>query len=317
MSKCIEIPVQCGLAGRYKLTVRHADLRIKHETGWFDNLITDAGLNFKGNNSSWLQWCFVGSGTAAPADSDTALSSEVASTSTLQAFASAAQSTLPYYGSQTNTYRFAEGAAAGNLSEVGIGPEAPDPLFSRALITDSNGDPTTITVLSDEVLDVTYEVRVIPPTTDQTFQVTDSGPAGTVHNVVVRAAEVTAAAQSTASTGWGTTAVGTSAFLLSSAGPQPRVYDGALGAITESPNGTVGRADSQSTDAYSNNSLERTGSAVWGLNGGNFGSGGITAVRFGFGASGMWQASFDPAILKTSSDTLTLGFKISWSRATV
>ncbi len=34
-------------------------------------------------------------------------------------------------------------------------------LFSRALIVDAEGDPTTIAKLADEQLDVEYEFRVI------------------------------------------------------------------------------------------------------------------------------------------------------------
>jgi hypothetical protein len=56
---------------------------------------------------------------------------------------------------------FRSGVAAGNISEVGLGWDNSN-LWNRALIKDANGDPTTITVLSDEYLDVVSEVRDYP-----------------------------------------------------------------------------------------------------------------------------------------------------------
>ena len=45
----------------------------------------------------------------------------------------------------------------------------------RALILDGGGSPTTLTILSDETLDVTYTIRVYPPTTDVTGSITLDG----------------------------------------------------------------------------------------------------------------------------------------------
>lgn len=308
--------LNCGMAGRYKLAVRHADGSLKYETGWFDNLITDAGLNYIGDNTSWLSECRVGSGTSAPANSDTALASLVAVTTNTISSVDAAQSTSPYYGSLTNTYRFAEGAAAGNISEVGIGPptSSTGPLFSRALVTDGSGNATTVTVLSDELLDVTYELRTIPPTSDVVTTVVDSGPAGTSHTVTVRAANVTSKndwAIQTSSGGVMDFAGGFNVYA---------VYDGALGAVTAEPSGNFDFLGGETpvTDAYSNNSLERTAKLSLPPDEGNLAAG-IAAIRIRTDKAqgGKWQIGFDPAIPKTNEDSLKFDLVLSWDRATI
>lgn len=59
-------------------------------------------------------------------------------------------------------WRFNQGDVVGNVSEVGVAlssfPTSSTPLLSRALVVDVNGDPTTITVLADEYLEVEYEL---------------------------------------------------------------------------------------------------------------------------------------------------------------
>ena len=67
----------------------------------------------------------------------------------------------PYYRWAKVTWRFGQGVAAGNISEVGLGWGNSN-LWNRALIKDANGNPTTITVLSDEYLDVVSEIRDYP-----------------------------------------------------------------------------------------------------------------------------------------------------------
>ena len=309
----LTLPVRCGLAGRFRLQVRKASGAVRYDTGWFDNLITNQGLNQMGTGG-YLTACQVGSGSTSPAFTDTALGSYVAGTSTIQSSAGSASSTTPYVIKRTNTYRFGEGAAAGNLSEVGVGTTTTTGnLFSRALITDSNGDPTTITVLANEFLDVTYQLQMIPPTGDTSVDVTDSGPAGTVHTFTIRAADVTTFASNSFS-GWFISPFGSS--LTSGVNDNAvDVYDGAIGAITESPSGTRGGATSASSPAYVDGSLEVDLGADFDTTAANFD---ISAVRFNFARSsgGSWQAGISPVIPKTNVDSLSLGFQLSWTRTT-
>ncbi|GAG45715.1 unnamed protein product, partial [marine sediment metagenome] len=113
---------------------------------------------------------------------------------------STAQGAEPYYGSQTRTWRFDEGDAAGILAEAGIGRgncniDGSD-LWSRALIKDGAGDPTTIEVTANEWLDVSYQLRLYPGhLIDDTGSVLISGQS---HDYVMRSSLVTSGAT------WGT-----------------------------------------------------------------------------------------------------------------
>lgn len=274
----------------------------------FRNMITDSGLNRMGDNSDWLTWCQVGGGATAPTAGDTSLVSRVAGSNTVLANNITAQSSEPFYISRTKTYRFATGVAAGNLAEVGIGWGSTSNLFSRALILDAMGSPTTITVLSDEVLDVTYQFRQYPPAADWAGDITLRS---ILHGVVSRAAAVNSAGPNPnlpvwyiglAGAGAGDTSIG-----LTSA------YTGPIGAVTAlSPSGTAMPATSVTAAAYSASSLQREISVFFGNSEGNNLSG-IASIRVRLGI-GLYQFGFTPSIMKTADDTLTLTFRHSWAR---
>lgn len=293
------IELHTGLAGFFKIEAIAPDGTRRLLADWFPNLITDVGLNSLGTNADYLNNCLVGSGNTAPNVADTSLVAQVATTSNVQSTVSNAQSSPPYYGSVTKTYRFVAGTATGNLAEVGIGGAV---LFSRALILDGGGSPTTITVLSNEVLDVTYQLRVYPATVDVTGSITISAVS---YAFTKRAASVTDAGT------WGLGA-------LTGGGQQVVAYSGAIGAITTTPSGTaVGIGVTNS--AYGNNNLYRDFTAFFDLNDANFG--GIESVVANFGPStgrfGSIQMQFTPSIPKDNTKTLTLGFRHSWSRKTL
>lgn len=111
----------------------------------------------------------VGSGTTPPTEADLLLESFLASSSktTGTALSPTINSTeFPRYMTRRVIERINGSAIAGApLSEVGITmtgtstgtANSTTPLMSRALIRDPNGNPTSITVLADEFLDVTWE----------------------------------------------------------------------------------------------------------------------------------------------------------------
>ena len=141
----------------------------------FNNLITDAILESRlGDHATVvsireaMEYCRVGTDNTPPTPSDTALWSQIAATNTLSVphYAYTAQdSTGRGYTGIVGTYRFAAGAAAGTLEEVGFGSSAAaDILMSRALILDApDGTPTPLDVSIEDVLDVVYEVRIYTP----------------------------------------------------------------------------------------------------------------------------------------------------------
>lgn len=275
----------------------------------FDNIITNQGLNRIGTAGDWLSAIQVGSGSATPQATDTGLQAYIAGTTTLQGTAANSQSTPPYYTTRTVTRRFASGAAAGNLSEVGIGWAATgSALFSRALILDGLGNPTTITVLSDEVLDVTYQLRIYPAASDASGSVTIAG-VGSI-STTTRASNVTNAGQ------WGIDVVGaTGGIAVAPSNFRPSLYSGSIGAITAAPSGTAANATSASNNAYSNNSLERTATASWDLNSGNFTIGAVDCIHSA--NMGRTQFGLSPSVVKTSANTLTLNFTHAWARRVI
>jgi hypothetical protein len=164
------------IRGRYRLRASLEDGTVTKDTGWFDNLILDQGLNQIGQSTNsgvsfgepilWAVGC-VGTGTTAPTTADTQLEAWLASAGNYSGYTRTWVTGAEPYWKCIHTFRFGTGAAAGNLTEVGVGDTHYDGtgLFSRALIVDGGGSPTTLTVTASEILDLTYEFRVYPDTT--------------------------------------------------------------------------------------------------------------------------------------------------------
>ena len=267
----------------------------------FDNIILNAGLNRIGTASDWMNACQLGTGTATPLATDTGLASFLGGTTSVQASGEGAQGSAPFFGWHRRTYRFAAGVATGNLTEVGVGwaGTAGANLYSRALILDAALQPTVITKAADEVLDVTYELRIHPPTADVTGNITITG-SGT-HSFVTRAAGVTSESDWGSGARIGGLGIGHSQF----------AYAGPIGAVTSQPSGTSSAANSNANAAYANNSLQRAATITYGLNNGNVG--GIRSVRVHYGF-GVFQTEFTPVINKTVETTLVLNALHTWAR---
>jgi hypothetical protein len=299
------LPAVTQLAGFFKFTAIRPDGRRRPLTDWFPNLILDQGLNFIGTTATWLGACRVGSGNTAPANSQTNLVSHVAGSTNQVNTNESNSGSPPYYGYKQITWRFDQGAAAGNLAEVGVGTGATNAsnLFSRALILDSEGAPTTITVLSDEFLDVSYELRCYVPTDDvlSTISVTGVGDI----DVVARASRASNVL-------WNPSPSSSSGF--QGGGSNVTVYNGAIGSITDSPAGASSNG-SVSNEAYSDASYHRNFIGTWSLTQGNV-AGGISAVRATMNCGEM-QYGLDPVIPKDGTQVLTLNFDHVWARKTL
>lgn len=160
----MNVQINNSVGARFKLVVRKASTEeITRETEWFKNIVLDTGLN-QMSVGTWIDRVRVGSGNSTPVASQTQLDNTIASTTALfggSGTVSQQTTTSPYYLAANRTYRFAEGVAAGNISEVGCGWGNGLDLWNRALVKDLNGNPTTITVLSDEFLDVIDRKSVV------------------------------------------------------------------------------------------------------------------------------------------------------------
>lgn len=161
------------MQGRFKLEAVKRDGSRRMLADWFDNLILNAGLERMGSGIT-IAGAMVGTNNATPAATQTALGAQIAYSTAIQGSATFGVDEAENFAWRRVRYRFAEGVATGNLAEVGVG-WASGSCFSRALILDGGGAPTTITLLSDESLDVTYELRLYPSTADVTGSLTLGG----------------------------------------------------------------------------------------------------------------------------------------------
>jgi len=287
--------IETTLAGRYKLEIIKPDGTAELAVDWFDNLITNVGLDMlSGDIAEYqnpFQYCFVGTDNTPPSVLDTDLLGFVAQENSVTAAAS--YSILPRYYSRVYTYTFDIGAVVGNMSEIGVGGLnlGTRRALSRALIKDGVGNPTTITVAADEALRVSYEIRFNIPTADYPFTVDG-------YDFVVRVARA-----ATADYIYGN-------YMRYATIGYPRAYDGAVGATIDDEPAGVQYELGSTLDAYVPGSYTRTGKLTASLTQSNAI---ITAFRWGFGAH-TWQCSVSPGMDKDGTKTLELGVRYTWAR---
>lgn len=273
----------------------------------FKNLILNSGLDRFAVNDSKVTGCILGSSGSTPVESNTAISNILGSSTTVQASGAGSSNTtvLPYYTSKYWTYRFIEGVATGNISQVAMAYGSVNTttntysgLFSLALVKDSNGTPITITKLADEVLDVTYTLRIYVPELDVTG-VTDIS--GVAYNYTVRAAQAAS---------WD---VGYHFSNVSYA----YAYSGSIGSLTAYPSGSSSDRSSSTLSAYVAGSFTRDIAVLWDLNAGNVG--GIRSVYLNLGGCAVFQVEYSNAangttIPKDATKRLTLKYRLTWGR---
>jgi len=148
------------LAGRVKLRIS-GGARGTIDYPWQDNMILDQGFEWVitgGYTTNAFESFGVGSSSQTVQPTDTGLIAPIA-------FSGGGSLAHGWdsdggFGWSRATRSFARGAAAGNISELTTGYNNNNTsAVARALVRDVDGNPTTITVLSDEVLTVTWEWR--------------------------------------------------------------------------------------------------------------------------------------------------------------
>ena len=295
------------LEGRFKFQVTRPDGTSRVISDWSPNLILDAGLNRIGSGG-FMGFCMVGGSSSAPSNGQTALITKYADTSDILTDSVGVELTSNYCYIR-RTYRFAAGVAAGNLSEVGVGWTS-TLCFSRALIVDMGGIPTTITVLSDEILDVTYEFRMYWPLSDGTAMLTVNE---LPYDIVSRASNV--GDWHLAMLQWfvtnGSNDINSFYFNVDA-------YSGGvpadLGAITVGPSMSgSGSGPLSYGSAYVNNSYERSYVGYFIPTPVILP---ITAVKFTT-VLGIYKLSIDPAIPKDNTNTFSVNVKCQWARRVI
>ena len=271
----------------------------------FTNLILNSGLD-RMAAGTFIAGCVLGSASSTPVVTDTSITGILGSSTTVQAqgVGTANTSTTPYWCSYYWTYRFAEGVATGNISQVAMAfgtVSAGTTLFSLALVKDSGGTPITITKLADEVLDVTYTLQLYCPAADVTGTISISGVS---YNYTARPA---LAASWHARTNF-------SGFFGSTA------HTGTIGTQLTSPSGSILGATTITASAYTTGNYYRDVAYFWDLNEGNHASG-IRSINIGAGEGGYvrWQIEYSAVsgattIPKDATKRLTLNVRFSWGR---
>lgn len=335
MCRELVFPVSVGLHNEYKLTTHKADAQgnpipgtERDRTGWFHNLITDHGLNqfgvLRNSFTNWARGCRVGSGNSTPTTSDTNLQATIATTNNFIYVGLSRQlAEAPYYIEKTTMYRFGVGAAAGNVAEVGLvagtsDSEATNPatqVVTRALVVDSNGDPIVVTVLADEILDVTVRQRLYIPG-DVTGTIVPAGGVSGAIDYVIRPCYVNRNPAGTNLPGWGdeyTTHNCWNFGLRQQAAAFTGASSGIQG-ITDGPTGTKVSVPSAgyTSPPYIPNSYYTDVQAAYGLDMANDPSG-IGAMMLPFGSCS-FQIGFTPRIMKTSDHLFDITLRLTWGR---
>ena len=165
-----------GMAGEFRCVVKKSDGSTKIDTGYQKNLILNQGLDFFGgvNGENMMQYCVIGSGNSKPVYTQNQLDVAITGVagydfSTKYDYDASRDGNL-YKTNKVRKYTF-NGLDNVNISEVGLASQFSSSidyyLCTRALIKDTQGVPTTITVLSGEVLEIYYKLWQVFDTTDR------------------------------------------------------------------------------------------------------------------------------------------------------
>ena len=163
-------PVKVGprVKGRFKLRAMKGDI-IMRESAWCPNIIVNGAFDFWLQNATsiGIMGFVAGAGTATPQPTDTSLQSFLGGGGSVQEGWVTKNTTVsPRSITVGVRIRANEGAVVGNVAEIALCrgttgiPNNSTPIFNRARVVDEMGNPTTITVLSDEFLEVIYEITL-------------------------------------------------------------------------------------------------------------------------------------------------------------
>lgn len=309
--------MELGIAGEFRCVLRHADGTVKTDTGFKKNLLLNQGLDFFGGDRGFSidKSCVVGSGNASPTVTQTQLGAVIA----ISDYVMDVTSDYSYIDKgdglyrtwQQSQYRFT-GLNNVNISEVGLvsqGDISNYHLTTRALIKDSFGNPTSITVLTGEILDIYYKIHKVVSTVDKvtTVSMLDGAGGSVPYNLKLRPSYVGGDA-------WAD--VGSPVLAPASGRFDYSTQD--LSIMTAYPSGGTEVVGSFNLSAYTPGSYKIVASIDFDLNSANTSIRKIQPntswfyfypfqLRFGSVAN-------DSPINKTNKKTLSIPIEISWGR---
>lgn len=285
-----------GLKGYFDIVKRKADGQVVEKYS-FENLILDSGLNAIGkdqeNGFGVLKNCHVGSGNSQPNVSQTSLDSWLGVGSAVYASAKWSLNTEEKSVSYTYKATLNAGVATGNIAEIGMSLSAnrDTSLFSRTLIKDNDGQPTVISKLNDEILEIYYTLKIIINHQDVTG-------IGKINDMDYRF-KLRPAYLGSRSSDW-------------------EFYRGEISSdITSFPSGRI--TYTYGTSSHQDGEHKKRFSCTLSPNSGND-ENGIRSVFFPSLFDICWQCQFErvsdgKAIMKTNKEKLVVNFDVSWGRA--
>lgn len=294
------------LKGEYQLVITNQHGHVQ-TTPWFDNIILNSGLDAIGVDKQPLYSSrfSVGTGTSVPNINQTQLDAKIASIA--GTWLSQVNNGSPSY-STTHTFRavFDQGAVVGNITEIAIngGPEINEPLFSRALILNNAGVPTSITITSLDQLTVYYRLSVFPYLSDFSGTMEISG---TSYQYTGRAGQVSGTMAPAFRLD--TTSYGYCGFVY---GP-----NATLGTIDGQPEGGYGSGGAvnfgyPTNQAYVPGSYSSTSSALIGI---TYESPiNVFYIMYGNMSGPRYQIALDTPIPKSNTNELRINVSVSWAR---
>lgn len=283
----------------------------------FKNMVLDTGLQRIGENGDWMNWLHLGTGIQAPhplqnsLQNPTYLGTNLAPNPNTTAGVDISDPLKPYTWVR-RIFRVTPRGENRTYAEMGVGWNDSN-LFSRTLIKDPQGNPNTISILGDEYLDVTYEVRQYIPVNTVVYQVVPTGDDIEPRTITVRGSQVNTLSQTF---GWGIArnqspnSAPHSILNNWSTNTQNRFFTGGLGGLYQNPEGSIVGS------TFNRTSLARTSST----------SAVITITRELPDNVGLlrslqvsqeaycFQMEFDPPFNKSDEDRFSISYSISWGR---
>ena len=312
-----------GMTGEFRCVVKKSDGSTKIDTGYQKNLILNQGLDFfgSGNSNSMMDYCVIGSGNSQPSYTQNKLDTTIAGVrggdfSSKYDYDASRDGNL-YKTNQVRKYTF-NGLNNVNISEVGLAATYSNTsnyyLCTRALIKDTQGVPTTITVLSGEILEIYYKLWAVYDTTDKTgtLNLLDGVGGSVAYNWRLRPARV--GNRYAYITGEGYNGLGCPVGANYTGGASQWFYTGEIQGISAEPLDSIDRLD-LSLGNYTKDSykivinISATVSKINGL---------IRSILVNT-TLGTYQIRFgsvadDSPINKTSTKTLDIPVEVSWDR---
>lgn len=295
------------VSGQYKAVITRAN-GIIEELPWFDNLITDHGLNALGQDDKYaILKCHVGTGNSTPNINQIALDALIA-TENITEYTSVNLGSPTYAGEFVHKTVFAQGSVVGNITEVGVGGLTPDELFSRALFKDTNGDPVSLTLTAIDQLTLYYKITLTQDLTEKTGSFIISG---VTYNYTMRPSYC-------AYLGSYSPIFQTGASFSSITTVQVAEDGYVLGSITDgityvSGNSGSGTAATIVKSPYVMGSFAAESTATFNIGDGNLPNG-ISCIYWNNSSRTYRQLVLTPPIPKTNTKVLTLKFRTVWGR---